>query len=187
MKNIYEILSGAGIEVPEDKKAELDKEIAVNYKTVAEVEKKNATITSLQEQLKTATDGLKAFEGVDVNDLQGQIAKLQRDLATKDTEHQTEIANMEFEGRLFGAIANAKGKSAKAISALLDLDALKASKNQETDIKDALDKLREDSGYLFEEDNPPPPYASGTGTDPVGGKNNTSLVGALRERYSKGR
>jgi hypothetical protein len=35
-------------------------------------------ITSLKDQLKTAKDGLKAFEGVDV-------AKLQKNLADKDT------------------------------------------------------------------------------------------------------
>ena len=51
------------------------------------------------------------------------------------------------------AIADAKGKNAKAITALLDIDALKASKNQATDVADALKKLSEaeDSKMLFGE------------------------------------
>lgn len=39
MKNIYELLSAAGIELPEDKKADFDKAFAENYKTIAEVNK----------------------------------------------------------------------------------------------------------------------------------------------------
>lgn len=40
MKNINEILKDLGIEVPEDKTAELQKLVAENYKTVAEFDKK---------------------------------------------------------------------------------------------------------------------------------------------------
>lgn len=36
MKNIHEILKGYDIEIPADKKAEFDKAVLDNYKTVAE-------------------------------------------------------------------------------------------------------------------------------------------------------
>lgn len=121
----------------------------------------------LRTQLQTAKDGLKAFEGVDVKDLQGQIANLRQELADKDTAHQTELANMAFDRALEGAITAAKGRSVKAILGELGSDkitALRASKNQEADIKTALEGLQKDSGYLFDSGNPPPPYAAGTGT-----------------------
>ena len=38
MKNIHTILSELGVSIPEDKKAEFDKAVAENYKTVAEYE-----------------------------------------------------------------------------------------------------------------------------------------------------
>lgn len=38
MKNIYEILKEYGIEIPEDKKADFDKALVENYKTIKEVE-----------------------------------------------------------------------------------------------------------------------------------------------------
>ena len=113
MKNIYEILSGIGIEVPEDKKADFDKDLAANYKTVAEVEKKDAKISSLTEQLDTAKDGLKAFEGVDVNDLKNQISRLQGDLAQKDTDYQSKLAEMEFSTLLSVRLPVKKGEAPK--------------------------------------------------------------------------
>ena len=141
---------------------------------------------NLKTQLQTAKDGLKAFEGVDVKDLQGQITKLQQDLADKDAAHQTELANMAFDRALEGAITAAKGKNAKAIKALLDVDTLKASKNQEADIKTALEALQKDSAYLFDTDEVPPKFAPGTGTQTQQPTVATgSLAGALRERYDK--
>jgi hypothetical protein len=39
MKNIFEILAALGIVIPEDKKQDITKQVAENYKTVAEFEK----------------------------------------------------------------------------------------------------------------------------------------------------
>ena len=139
---------------------------------------------NLETQLQTAKDGLKAFEGVDVKDLQGQITKLQQDLADKDTAHKTELANMAFDRALEGAITNAKGKNVKAIKALLDVDTLKASKNQEADIKTALEGLQKESGYLFDDGNTPPHFSAGAGTGgSVGGNNPFSFnFGGIRAK-----
>ena len=116
-----------------------------------------ADYDSIKDQLKTAKDGLKAFEGVDVAQLQGQITQLQNDLNAKETEHQTKLSEMAFDHALEKAITGANGRNAKAIAALLDVPALKASKNQEADIKAALEGLKKDSSYLFDDGNVPPP------------------------------
>ena len=64
------------------------------------------------------------------------------------------------------SIVAANGKNAKAITALLDIDALKASKNQKDDIAAALKKLTEaeDSKMLFGE--PEPTHVGGG--NPIG-------------------
>lgn len=149
MKNMREILQTFGLQVPEEQTAAFDKAVAENYKTVADYDKQVSKLSAVQEQLKTATDGLKVFEGVDVNDLKAQIANLQGELAEKDTAYQTKLADMEFSSLLDTMIHDAKGKNSKAIRANLDLDALKASKNQSVDMQTALDKLKETDGYLF--------------------------------------
>lgn len=130
-----------------------------------------ADYDSIKEQLETAKTTLKELEGVDVKELQGKIATLQADLTTKETEHQNKLAEMAFDHALERAITGANGRNTKAITALLDVPTLRASKNQEADIKAALDGLKKDNSYLFDDGAKPPPYAAGTGTGGNGGYN----------------
>lgn len=87
MKNIYEILKEIGVEIPEDKKGDFDKAVIANYKTIAEVKKITTARDNYKEQLETAQNALKEFDGVDVKDLQGKIETLNNDLKTKETEY----------------------------------------------------------------------------------------------------
>ena len=99
--------------------------------------------------------------------------------------HKQELTRMAFEKTLGEGIAKAKGRNAKAITALLDVDALKESENQADAIKAALDALKKDSRYLFEGD-VPPPYARGTGAfNGAREKHPTTLAGALREKFER--
>lgn len=125
-------------------------------------------LDNVKGQLQAAKDGLKAFEGVDVAQLQGKITQLQNDLQKKETEHQAQLADMAFDRSLETAITAIKGKNAKAIKALLDIDTLKKSANQDADIKAALENVKKDSGYLFDGEGTPPPYSAGAGTGGFG-------------------
>ena len=136
-----------------------------NGRDIEEAKKPFADYDAIKEQLQTAKDGLKAFEGVDVAQLQSQITTLNAQLADKDKEWQGKLDAMAFDGKIKDAITAAKGKSAKAIAALLDIEALKGSKNQDADIKAALETLRKECGYLFEDEHQtPPPFSTGSGT-----------------------
>lgn len=154
MKNIYEILKDYGLEIPEDKKAEFDKAWKENYRTKAEydkaVEQRDAHKSSLDE----VNEKLKEFEGVDVADLKGQITKLQGDLKAKDDEYTAKEAERTFSESVKAAIKEAGGRNDKAIMALLDMDALRQSKNQSEDIKKALEAAEESDAYLFGVDEP---------------------------------
>lgn len=148
----------------------IDAIMSENGKDIEAAKKPFADYESIKEQLQTAKDGLKKFEGVDVAQLQGEITKLQGQLSDKDKEWQGKLDAMAFDGKVKDAISAAKGKSHKAIAALLDIDSLKASKNQDADIKTALENLKKESAYLFEDDTVPPPYAGGSGKNPPSGK-----------------
>lgn len=89
-------------------------------------------VDDLTKQLNTAKDGLKAFEGVDVADLKGQITKLQGQL----TDQADSFA---FDAALDGAIRG-----------MLDVAALKASKDRTSDIKTALDALVKGKAWAFD-------------------------------------
>ena len=153
--------------------------LAENGRDVEEAVKPFADYDSIKEQLRTATEGLEAFKGVDVKDLQGQVAKLTKDLFDQAEAHKKQLADLAFEGVLKEAITAARGRNTKAIAALLDVDALKTSKDQTADIKSALEALKKDSGYLFDSEETPPPYSplAGTQHPPAGKEFNFGFTG----------
>ena len=134
----------------------------------------------------------------DYEDLKAELSKRQQDQSFEEAakaweekynqaveSHKQELAWMTFEKVLGEGIAKAKGRNAKAITALLDLEALKESENQADAIEAALEDLKRDSRYLFEGD-VPPPYARGTGAyHGPQEKHPTTLAGALREKFER--
>jgi len=165
MKNIYTILSEVGIEIPEDKKAAFDKAVAENYKTIAEHEKKvdrlSEDLSAMTTRAETAEQTLKGFEGKDFDAITRERDEWKTKHDNAVAEHQRQQDEREFSDLLSSAITEAKGRNAKAIGALLDLDTLRSSKNQEKDIKAALDALRTENGYLFEDNGGTPRFAAG--------------------------
>ena len=110
--------------------------------------------TTLEEQLQTATDTLKGFEGVDVEELQGKVKQLTDDMETQKTDYENKIAEMKFGTLIDNAISAAGGKYAKAIRALLDVETLKDSKNQTEDITAAIEACKKDNEYMFGSNEP---------------------------------
>ena len=108
----------------------------------------------IKSQLEEARKSLKSFEGVDVNNLQAEIAKLNQSLKDKDDEYNAKIAERDFNDLLNGAITAKGGKNIKGIIANLDIETLKASKNQKDDIETALEAFKKDNDYLFSSEEP---------------------------------
>lgn len=131
-----------------------------------------AELDTAKAQLKTAQDGLAAFDGVDVADLKGQIAKLQGQLADQ-------ADSFAFDSALDGAIRDAHGRDVKAIRGMLDVDALKASKDRTADIKAALDALTKEKAWAF--DAAPGGYPNVRD----GGDPNKTPTGSTREQFAE--
>jgi len=138
-------------------KEQIDKVLDMHHKELDPVNKK---LEKAEDELKAANDkvtateeALKKFDGVDPAALNQEINKLKEDLKNKDTEHQAQLADRDFQDLVKASIATAKGKNAKAITALLDMETLKNSKNQKEDVAAALKALSEaeDSKMLFGE------------------------------------
>ena len=163
MKNIETILKEAGLEVTEDQMKQINDAVKENYKTVNDWQKQVDKVENLQgsldetkKSLETATESLKKLEGVDAEALNKQIADLTKQLKDNEAEYNNKIAERDFNELVSKSISEAKGKNSKAIMALLDLDTLKASKNQKDDIDKAIKALSEaeDSKMLFGESEP---------------------------------
>ena len=100
-------------------------------------------------QLETAQETLEKFKDVDVDKLQGEIDKLKVELEKKEIEYQTQLAERDFNTLLESQINSFGAKNVKAVKALLDIDALNESKNQEADIKAAIEACQKENDYLF--------------------------------------
>lgn len=158
MKNIETILKEAGVEITEEQLTSVKNSVSENYKTIADYNKQKEKVTDLETTLKDTQESLSKFDGVDLEGFKGQIEELKKtiedkdaDLKKKDEDYAKQIAERDFNDLIEKNILAKNGKNSKAIKALLDIDALKGSKNQEADIQKALDNLvsAEDSSMLF--------------------------------------
>ena len=99
--------------------------------------------------------------------------------------HGTELRQLQLDAAVQSAVMKAKGRNVKAISALLDMQAIAASEDMAGALDTALEALKKENGYLFETQTPPP-YASRTGAaDTAAAQQPATLAGALREKLGK--
>ena len=169
MKNIFEIMKEYGLEVPEDKKKDFEKVVLENYKTMTDYDNQtkkldaaNETIKANDTAMKDLQEKLDGFKDVDVSSLNQRIKELESEKENIQKDCDAKIADRDFNDLIKESIAAVNGKNATAITALLDVPTLKASKNQKEDIAAALKALteKEDSKMLFGE---PEPNPVGTG------------------------
>lgn len=151
MKNIIDICKDFGIEIPADKHADFLKAVNGEYKTVAEHSKVVTKLEAAEKRAETAEETLKGFEGKDFEAITKERDEWKRQYDEAQAQYKKDQEEREFSEALTAAITEAKGKNAKAITALLDLDALRSSRNQKEDMKAQLDKLRTENGYLFDD------------------------------------
>lgn len=177
MKNILTILKEMGIEVPKDKEDSLNTAVGENYKPVADYDKQKEKLDAANETIKANDTAMKdlqtkldEFKDVDVSGLNQRIKDLETEKENIQKDYDSKIADRDFDDLVKESIVAVNGKNAKAITALLDVDTLKASKNQKEDIAAALKALteKEDSKMLFGE---PDPNPVGTG----------NLIGQVRK------
>lgn len=140
-----------------------------NSRDIGEAKKQFADYDTIKNQLTEARETIKGFEGQDIEGVRKAAKDWEDKYNQAIADHKKAMDDRDFSDRLNEAIGKAKGRNAKAIQALLDVEQLKGSKDQATDINTALEALKKESGYLFETEPTPPPYAGGTGRSHVTG------------------
>lgn len=100
---------------------------------------KVAEMAEVSKTAATAQEKAKAYE-----ELQ---AKYEKDVAAANARAES----LAFDSLIDGALRDSGARNLKAARALLDMDALKASKNRDTDVKAAIDgiKAAADTAFLF--------------------------------------
>lgn len=178
MQNIIDILKGFGIEVPEDKTEELNKQVSANYKTVSEFDKKIGKVEqerdSFKAQLDAAQETLKGFEGIDIKDIQTQLDSWKQKAADAEKHAAEQIAARDFEDALKEKFAGLKFSSEaakKAVFAEIKAKGLKLDNGVILGFDDAIKQIKEADASAFVDDaNPPARFTSAFTQQPSGKK-----------------
>lgn len=144
MKNILEIMKEFSLEIPEDKQKDFEKQVLENYKTISDYEVQTKKLEAAEGKVQTLTGSLDKFKDVDVDKLNKDIDTLKQKLEAKDKELADQLAERDFMDALKEGVHAAKGKDTEKIIKLLDVETLKASKNQKEDIAAAIKAMAED-------------------------------------------
>lgn len=121
----------------------------------------------------------------DYESLQQQVLQLQEQEKQSKQTFEKQLDSVRFESLVRSAVENARGRNIKAISALLDLQTLQESENRQDAVKQAVEQLKKEASYLFDEETPPP-YAWGTGAKDQHDHNAPdTLAGALKEKFER--
>lgn len=151
MKSIEAILAENNVQITDEQKKAVVAAVGENYKTAADWDEQTAKLAEQTKKVEMLTESLEKFKGVDAEGLNKQIDDLKAQLAAKDKEFAEKEDARNLTDTVNEAIRNAGGRNIKAITALLDLDALRTSKNRDKDVSDAVEALTkaEDSSMLF--------------------------------------
>ncbi len=178
MQNYEQFMKELGIEIPEDKKDALSAKMKENYKSVVDYNK----VVEKRDEYKTSLDGvqekLKNFEGVDVEDLKGQISTLTTQLQDEKNAREKDAARFELEKTVDSFMGEKKFVNDITAGSLREklLEALDADTAKGKSIEDIFKKLISDKdgnqlpNILVDEGGPRPSFTRPMGAPKPGTK-----------------
>ena len=119
-----------------------------------ELETKKKEIETLQGQLETANKEIESYKTMDIEGIKRAAEEYKVKFEQAQKKAKEEIEALKFEHSLENALNKAGAKNVKAAKALLDIEALKTSKNFDKDLEAVIAALKESDGYLFNDVEP---------------------------------
>lgn len=159
MQKLIETLKSFGIEIPEDKQADVKKALSEHYKNAGEVAK---TLTKVEgerdawkDRAETAENTLKSFEGIDPESIKGELATWKQKAADAEKEYNDKIYERDFADALKTALEDVKFSSAsakKAVMADIKGAGLKLKDGKILGLNDLLEQMKKDDASAFVDD-----------------------------------
>lgn len=124
MINIEEILKANNVTVTDEQKAAINKAVSENYKTINEFEKRVSKLEAerdgYKEQLDTATETLKSFDGIKPEELQAEVEKYKKKAEEQEETFKKELEKRDFSDALDKAIGDYKFSSEYAKKSVVE-------------------------------------------------------------------
>ena len=133
---------------------------------------KREFLQALMEMPKEVIDAIMAENGRDIQQLRNSC---------QEWEQKYHAARLD--SAVGQAIAKARGRNQKAITALIDLQALQQAEDLQAAAQQAVEQVKRECGYLFDT---VPGFAPGTGAVQLGAEEEPqTLAGALKEKFAR--
>lgn len=123
MQKLIETLKSFGIEIPDDKAADVKKALSEHYKNVGEYDKAVKKADEYKKSLEDVRKQLEEFKDVDVNDLKTQISTLTTQLADEKKAHDDDTRKAALEKTVDEFFSSVDDKGEKVYDFLNDITA----------------------------------------------------------------
>ena len=145
------------------------------------IQSSTTEIEGLKTQLTEASKQIEAFKGMDIEGVKKAADDWKTKAETAEADAKKQVAALKFEHALDGALSGEKAKNAKAVRALLNMDALKLNDADGSIIglKEQIEKIKSENDYLFEGEKQDPKIV-------VGGNNQKITDDAFMSALRKG-
>ena len=155
MKNILEILKSLNVELTDEQKKSVEKEVNENYKTINDYDNQKKKLELAEQKEKDAKQALddlkKDLDGIDVKDLKQKVDDFDVKMKDQKKIYETKIRKMELDGILKEVSSSLGCVDYDLAKTQIDYDKLLESKNQKDDAKDLFESLKKSKPILFEQ------------------------------------
>lgn len=156
MQKLIDTLKSFGIEIPEDKQADVKKALSEHYKNAKEVAKTLSKVEGerddWKERAETAEETLKSFDGIDPANIQTELAGWKKKAEDAEKEFNAKIYDRDFSDALKAALDDVKFSSEaakKSVMADIKEAGLKLKDGKILGLNDLIEQMKKEDASAF--------------------------------------
>ena len=156
MQKLIDTLKSFGVEIPEDKQADVKKALSEHYKNAKEVAKTLSKVEgerdNWKERAETAEETLKGFDGIDPANIQTELAGWKKKAEDAEKEFNAKIYDRDFSDALKAALDNVKFSSEaakKSVMADIKEAGLKLKDGKILGLNDLIEQMKQSDASAF--------------------------------------
>ena len=156
MQKLIDTLKSYGIEIPEDKQADVKKALSEHYKNAKEVAKTLSKVEGerddWKERAETAEETLKSFDGIDPANVKSELETWKQKAADAEKEFNAKIYDRDFSDALKAALDDVKFSSEaakKSVMADIKEAGLKLKDGKILGLNDLIEQMKQSDASAF--------------------------------------
>lgn len=156
MQKLIDTLKSFGIEIPEDKQADVKKALSEHYKNAKEVAKTLSKVEGerddWKERAETAEETLKSFDGIDPENVKAELEAWKQKASDAEKEFNAKVYDRDFSDALKAALDDVKFSSEaakKSVMADIKEAGLKLKDGKILGLNDLIEQMKQSDASAF--------------------------------------